>query len=299
MTAGRTVMVVVSMALAVGCGHGLGPMAPDQVTTCTAVDARVLHGTVQQAQVDGRASWVVLPDGPCAQPATAGQARPWIWLMPSQFFASDPVPGSDGVAYLNGWLDQGIIIAAVDITALGSPAGSVALDHFHAYMVATHHVQQRARLFVTSRGGLDGYAYAWRYPDNVDRIGGIFPATDWRDYPAGCWDEQAAAFRPGCVHLRATQNVDIPLGFTPDDVAHEGQLNPGLNALPTLAAHGIRLFHLHGDQDDTVHLAPNSLDLVARYQALGGSAAVEVVPGYGHFVYGFLKPSLAAFLGNR
>jgi pimeloyl-ACP methyl ester carboxylesterase len=49
-----------------------------------------------------------------------------------------------------------------------------------------------------------------------------------------------------------------------------------------LAAAGVEILHVHGDQDDLVPLPANSLELAARYQKLGGSAQIVVLKGLGH-----------------
>ena len=44
-------------------------------------------------------------------------------------------------------------------------------------------LNRRARVLGQSNGGLIAYAWAFRHPDCVDRIGGICPATDFRTWP--------------------------------------------------------------------------------------------------------------------
>ena len=58
-------------------------------------------------------------------------------------------------------------------------------------------------------------------------------------------------------------------------------INP-IDRLAPLAAHGIRILHVHGNLDHTVPLEPNSEELMRRYRALGGTVEIEVVQGKGH-----------------
>jgi len=58
-------------------------------------------------------------------------------------------------------------------------------------------------------------------------------------------------------------------------------INP-IDRLAPLAAHGIRILHVHGNLDHTVPLEPNSEELMRRYRALGGAVEIEVVQDKGH-----------------
>jgi pimeloyl-ACP methyl ester carboxylesterase len=58
--------------------------------------------------------------------------------------------------------------------------------------------------------------------------------------------------------------------------------NNPIERLQALAAHGIPIFHVHGDADEIVPLESNSAELVRRYKALGGSARLLTVTGKGH-----------------
>ena len=50
----------------------------------------------------------------------------------------------------------------------------------------------------------------------------------------------------------------------------------------SLVKPGVRLFHLHGDNDIIVPLERNSGRLVSNYLSLGGDARLEVIRGAGH-----------------
>jgi pimeloyl-ACP methyl ester carboxylesterase len=59
------------------------------------------------------------------------------------------------------------------------------------------------------------------------------------------------------------------------------EFNP-IDNLKPLAKAGVKIFHIHGDKDELVPMAPNSEEMVRRYRALGGQADLEVLPGLAH-----------------
>jgi predicted esterase len=57
-----------------------------------------------------------------------------------------------------------------------------------------------------------------------------------------------------------------------------------LNNLAGLVAAKVPLFSVHGDNDSVVPHIENTLLLKERYESLGGSFTVKIVPGEGHKV---------------
>lgn len=275
---------LIAAVLACACsGNPAAPTTPTQAVTTApivtppAVDPRVLHGTVTTLTINNKTAYVVTPDPGVGAP---NAVRPWIWFMPATYFTSGPIAGQ-GADYVNAWLDAGFYIGAIEAgPTCGSPAGTALFEAFYQKMTTSYPVASRARIFASSRGGLDAYAFAERHPDQVDRIGGIYPAVDWRDWPG-------LDGLPGYT-------VDV-LGFTPTELANQDALNP-INNLKPMAEARIPLFDLHGDQDETVHLAPNSQEVAKRYAALGGSITLVVLPGRGHEAYGFFRQDMIDFL---
>ena len=257
-----------------GCASAAAPSGP--ATAIPVLDSQ-LHGTLETFSVDGHLACVVTPS-----PNRLGQrASEWVWFMPATFFSGGPWKSdADYVRYANAFLDAGLIIASVDVgLSCGSPASMRIFENFYLQMARTYRVGGPARLFAQSRGGLDAYAFAELHPDQVDRIGGIYPAVDWRNWPG----------------INALPRAPLDVAFSADDVRNENALNP-INNLRTLAQRGIRLFHVHGDIDDTVSLEINSRSLVAQYRAMGGDADLIVINGYGHYTYGFYRSEMVAFL---
>ena len=129
----------------------------------------------------------------------------------------------------------------------------------------------RVRLEVQSNGGLIGYAWAFRHPDCVDRIGGICPVTDFRTWPP-----------PGLTSVLSAPDKGLGYNLTLEQLtARQAEFNPIDNLAP-LAKAGVKILHIHGDKDDLVPMSANSTELAKRYKALGGSAQVVVIPGLGH-----------------
>jgi predicted esterase len=59
------------------------------------------------------------------------------------------------------------------------------------------------------------------------------------------------------------------------------ELNP-ISNLAGLAKNKVPMFSVHGDKDGTVPFNENTQLLKERYEALGGTCDVKVVPGRGH-----------------
>jgi hypothetical protein len=98
----------------------------------------------------------------------------------------------------------------------------------------------------------------------VDRIAGIYPVGDLRSYP-GLSAGLAAAY-----------------GMTLDSLtACLAGHNP-IDRLKPLHDAGVRILHIHGDNDAVVPLSANSQVIHDRYTAMGGDMTLIVVPGKGH-----------------
>ena len=60
------------------------------------------------------------------------------------------------------------------------------------------------------------------------------------------------------------------------EVASLKDVNPIDNLAP-LAKAGVKIYHIHGTNDDTVPMNSNSTEFAMRYKALGGEIQVEVI----------------------
>ena len=56
------------------------------------------------------------------------------------------------------------------------------------------------------------------------------------------------------------------------------EFNPIDNLAP-LAKAGVKILHIHGDQDTLIPTGANSLELARRYRALGGKAEIVLLKG--------------------
>ena len=242
--------------------------------------AGAIHGTLTTWTLARHTAYAITPLTKTTEP------REWIWIMPAgNVFANyPPAADSDGARYLNRFLDADAVVAGFDLgNTAGSPASMTLFVQFYEDMMRRYTIFEGARLFVMSRGGLEGYGYAERHPLNVARIGGVYPAVDWTNWP-----------------LETGQGLPVSppdIGFTPVDLSLIDALNP-INHLQPMAHASIKLMTIHGDKDTTVDLARNTLAVQRKYQALGGSMIVRVIPGMGHDTVGYFA-DLADFLLGR
>src|SRR6266481_5730346 len=93
-----------------------------------------------------------------------------------------------------------------------------------------YHLNPHARMIGQSNGGLMVYSYAAAHPETLDRILGIYPATDLRSWPG-------LAKVTGTEKWMTPPPYDIPLAQME---AQLSKLNP-IERLAPLAAHKIKI----------------------------------------------------------
>ncbi len=235
-------------------------------------------GHITPLEVDGRPGFVI-------EPLTkADKQRRWIWIAPSWLAIGRwdtglqkivDSPKVDHLFYIERVLAEGFHVAGVDIgVSCGNPAGVAVFRDFYEMLLNKYHLNPRARMVGQSNGGLMVYSYAAAYPDSVDRILGIYPATDLRSWP-GLPQATGRTEKTGWNTPRA---YDMPVAELEARIA---EFNP-IDRLAPLANHKIGILHLHGDQDATVPIGPNSQELARRYRAFGGNIEIVVIRGKGH-----------------
>jgi pimeloyl-ACP methyl ester carboxylesterase len=167
-------------------------------------------------------------------------------------------------------LQSGFHVAGISVgVSCGSPAAAEVCQEFYRQLVSQHGLGRRARLLAQSNGGLIAYAWAYRHPDCVDRIAGIYPATDLRRWP-------------GLVNLPVYPLRGLGYNMTIEQLKTRlPDLNPIDNLAP-LVKNGVKLLHIHGDTDPLIALEDHTLELFRRYERLGGSHELIVVKGRGH-----------------
>lgn len=212
-----------------------------------------------------------------ARPAAEG-ARPWVWYAPT--IGGHPNRGNEWV--LRQLLDRGFYVAGINVgESYGSPAGRKLFSDFYERVVHEYKLEPKARLLAQSRGGLMLYNWAAENPDKVRCIAGIYPVCDLRSYPG--LDRAAGAY-----------------GMTPAELEKQLTQHNPIDRLGPLAKAGVPILHVHGDADQVVPLDRNSQVVRDRYEALGGTMKLIVVPGKGHAEIPefFQEPQLVQFLSS-
>jgi pimeloyl-ACP methyl ester carboxylesterase len=236
-------------------------------------------GKVTTLRVGGRFAYLIEPRG------KVDTARRWVWIFPFEHALESAGGGVEQRFYVEELLSAGFSVAGIDVgVSCGSPGGAERCEEFYKLLVEQHGLNPRARLLAQSNGGLIAYAWAFRHPRSVDRIAGIYPATDLRAWPK-------------LPNLVAYPAKGLGFDLTLEQLAARlAEFNPIDNLAPLVKAR-VKVFHIHGDHDKAVPLAANSEELVRRYTRLGGSAELVIVKGLGHGGTPFSHSRrLAAFL---
>lgn len=221
-------------------------------------------GELVELSVSSRMGYVVKPTG------FIDPQRRWLWEFPFWLGINDGFGNLQHRNYVEQALAAGFHVAGIDVgPSCGSPAASKVCQEFYARLVADYGLHKRARIMGQSHGGLIAYGWAFRNPACVERIIGICPATDFRSWPT----------LPTLVSFPPTGlDYELPLDELDRRAA---EFNPIDNLAP-LAKSGVKILHIHGDQDTVVPLAANSDELARRCRALGGDAEIVVLSGLGH-----------------
>lgn len=179
--------------------------------------------------------------------------------------------------------DRGFAIAGVDVgESYGNPTGVAAYAALYGYLTEEWGFSNQPALLPRSRGGLMLYNWASVNAARVARIGGIYTVCNLASYPG--LDQAAGAY-----------------GMTVDQLEQRlAEFNP-IDRLAPLAEAGVPIFHLHGDNDDLVPLEDNVAILGRRYESLGRTVTLEIIPGGGHDMndHWFQSQTLLDFLTDR
>ncbi len=224
------------------------------------------NGELVVMRLRDRNAYIVKPTG------KVDPQKRWVWIFPFWLGVNDGHGRLHHQFYVEKYLAAGFSVAGIDVgTSCGSPAAAGLCHEFYEKLRAEHGLARRVRLEVQSNGGLIGYAWAFRHPECVDRIGGICPVTDFRTWPP-----------PSLATVLSAPDKGFGYNLTLDQLtARQSEFNPIDNLAP-LAKAGVKILHIHGDKDDIVPMAANATELAKRYTKLGGSAQVVVIPGLGH-----------------
>lgn len=228
-------------------------------------------------EVAGQTAFLFPPVDEAAEPP---QPKPWILYAPT-------LPAYPDEA--ERWMHEqftaaGVAVAGVDTgESYGNRAGVEAAEALHAEMVRRGYAKRPAVLG-RSRGGLWASAWAIAHPELAAGIGGIYPVYDWRTFPG--LEKAAPAY-----------------GLMPEELAARAAELCPIERIDTIVRAGVPVCIIHGDDDQVVPLAPNSLRLKQAYEAAGKGNLVRLIvaEGQGHsFWQGFFHcQELVDFLVAR
>jgi pimeloyl-ACP methyl ester carboxylesterase len=216
-------------------------------------------GKLVELRVRDRIAYLVQPTG-----AVDPQKR-WLWEFPFWLGINDGFGNLAHRYYIEELLAAGFHVAGVDIgSSCASPAAAEVCQEFYEQLVSRYGLNKRARVMGHSHGGLLAYGWAFRHPTCVDRVAGMCPATDFRTYPG----------LPGVARIPTNE---LGYGLSLAELERRaGEFNPVDNLAP-LAKAGVKILHLHGDEDTLVPTAANSTELARRYRDFGGAAEVVLL----------------------
>ena len=98
------------------------------------------------------------------------------------------------------------------------------------------------------------------------------------------------------IQVLASNVVSLPKGLDYGLSLEEldrrsGEFNPIENLAP-LAKAGVKILHLHGDEDTLIPTSANATELARRYRELGGEAEIILLLGLGPTKRGHDGPEL-------
>jgi pimeloyl-ACP methyl ester carboxylesterase len=218
-------------------------------------------------RVGGAGAWIAEPEFPLP-------GNPWVWCM--EF--PDAFPERCGAPDL---LREGFYYAHLKVgDTYGAPAVMGAMRAFYEEMTRRG-LSRKLVLAGISRGGLYAGRFAAEKPESVSVIYGDAPVCDIKSWPAGRGSGRGSP--EDWAKLKAIY------GFSTDAEALAYDGNP-VDTLEPLAAAGVALVFVVGDDDDEVPPSENALLVEERYRLLGGTVRVIRKPGAGHHPHGLDNP---------
>jgi pimeloyl-ACP methyl ester carboxylesterase len=232
------------------------------------MDAVYEHGMLTPLSCAGTVAYIIKPKG------AVDPERRWVWISNLFLALNDRDCGPVMHRYyVEGLLAHGFHIVGIDVGAsCGSPRGADIYEKFYQMLMKDFQLNPKARMIGQSNGGLITYGFAFRHPERVDRVLGICPATDFTSWPG--W---ARLIGPGRI---VPEGIEYSLSKEELE-QRQKEFNPIDNLAP-LAKAGIKIYHIHGTNDDLVPLDPNSAEFAKRYKQLGGDIQLEIVEGGTH-----------------
>jgi len=211
----------------------------------------------QTFQIDGHQAFVYAAPNP-------SEGKPWLWYAPTL----NGISLVQRKMYFDRFMQAGLSIAGFDLGEVrGSPASTAKFTLFYDEMVKKSW-SPKPILLGQSRGGLMMLAWGVRNPDKVRAFVGIYPVCNLASWP-----------------LKNSKPATLAdFGISENELRDRlREFNP-IDHLQRLALNKVPMFVVHGDSDVVVPLAENTGLLKERYESLGGSIAVKVIPDEGHKV---------------
>jgi predicted esterase len=228
--------------------------------TFGSLSATALGQSVKPAviEIDGNKAYVYAAPKPA-------EGTPWVWYGPT-------INGSVIIAkhkvYFDAFMEAGIALAGYDLGEVrGAPASTAKFTLFYDEMIKRGY-SKKPILLGQSRGGLMTLAWATVNPDKVQAWAGIYPVCNLTSWPL--------------KHSKKETLADYDM--TEEKLlANLKEFNP-IENLAGLAKNKVPMFSVHGDKDGSVPYNDNTKLLQEKYEALGGTCSVKVIPGQGHVI---------------
>ena len=243
------------------------------LTNLVALSQLVFSQTREDFTLGGLSAFVITPANPAP-------GKPWIAYGPSVGDLPQWTGTGEEKWMFDRYFEAGIAVAGIYSGDLsGNAAQRAGYTLLYNELVNNRRYSQRFCFHARSRGGLISYNWAADNPGKVAAVGGIYPVTNLLSYPG----EATAAAHYGVTVAQLNANIAL--------------YNP-IERLAPLLSSGVKMFHLHGDNDSVVPLSGNSQITKNRYDSLGGMMTLKVIPGGGHDLnnYWFQDQDLTDFM---
>ncbi len=207
--------------------------------------------------VDGRPAFILLP--PAAKRTTP---QPWVMYAPTL----PGLPDEHEKWMHEQFLAAGLAVAGIDVgEAYGSPTSRKWYDALYQELTKHRGFATKCCLLGRSRGGLWNGSWAIHNPEKIAGMAGIYPVFDLKSWPGV--ERAAPAFE-----------------LSPEKLTASLQEHNPIERIDVLAKTGVKVFLIHGDDDQVVPLEKNSAEVVRRYTAAGGGELIKltIAPGQGH-----------------
>ena len=206
-------------------------------------------------EVNGIKAFLMKPESPA-------KGDPWVWYYPT--LRSNPNLVLKW--YFEQLLEEGIAIAGYELGEVrGAPESSEKFTSFYKEMVKQNY-SEKPVLMGQSRGGLMMFCWAFRNPEKVGAIVGIYPVCNLLSWPL----------------KNAKSSVIEDYGMDEKELIDKiSNYNPPEN-LKGLAYNGVPIFIIHGDSDSVVPYEENGALIKESYKLLGEEITLVMIPGKGH-----------------